>query len=182
MAGLGTARQGLDTYTVVENRIMKHMTKDKDTVTQTIVNVPEWRRIYEALLVNADIGDVITYVQLDETLGRPFKRSRSPLYRACRELGDLRHRWLEVEKSVGYRVVHPREHVRLTKVQQKAARHHIGKGLTIVTGTDLALLNPDELTAHDAQAKVLAFLFSVQMHDHTRINRIEAILDRAGLT
>ena len=148
----------------------------------TVVNVPEWRRIYDDLLTNVAIGDVITYSQLDETLGRPFKRSRSPLYRACREMGDLRHRWLEVEEGVGYRVVHPREHVRLTKAQQRMAQRRIGKGLMIATGTDLALLNPDELTAHDAQAKVLAFLFSVQMYDHTRINRIEAILERAGLT
>jgi len=68
-------------------------------------DVAEWQMVYDDLLVTAEFGQVITYEQLDEALGRRFLDSRSPIYKARTHLGEMRSRWLESVPSEGYRAM-----------------------------------------------------------------------------
>jgi hypothetical protein len=141
---------------------------------------PEWLMVYEDLLDSADFGDVISYAQLEETLGRPFAANRGPLYRARDQLGELRKRWLEAVPNVGYRVVDAGEHVRVAASHKLKGRRQYGRMLKVMQVTDLTKLGPDELATWDEQQKIGFALWGVIAHE-SRIRRIEEILRKEGL-
>lgn len=142
---------------------------------------PEWRIIYEDLLLGAEFGDVITLDDLSNALGRPFQRSRSPLYRALKEFASERHRWLEPLPGKGYRVAEPREHTTLANGRKRRAQRQLGTMMTITRATDVSRLAPEELVRFDAQAKVNALYFAVLVQHEGRLKQVEDVLHRAGL-
>jgi hypothetical protein len=142
--------------------------------------LPEWRLIYDGLLESADFGDVITYAQLDEALGRTFEVNRGPLYRAREHLGEMRHRWIEPVPRVGYRVIEPREHMAVAQNKKRRARRQFRGMVRVAEFTDLSRLTPGELVSFDSQARVNAALYMVAVHHERRISRIEAILRGEG--
>lgn len=143
-------------------------------------DLPEWRLIYDRLLEHADFGDVITYADLDEVLGRQFEDNRSPLYRAREHLGSTRQRWIEPVPRVGYRVIEAREHVIVAQNKKRRARRQLRGMVRVAEFTDLSRLSPSDLATFDAQAKVNATLYLVAVHHERRLNRIESILRDEG--
>ena len=148
---------------------------------QEIIHVSEWQRIYDQLLARASVDDVITYAQLDEVLGRPFLRCRNPIYRAQRELGECRHRWLDVVKGKGYRVIHAREHVGKARQHESRGRRQYEKTGIVLRATELADLSPTELQIYDEQQKVNVFHRMVLEAQQREISEIRAILRRNNL-
>lgn len=144
-------------------------------------DVPEWQMIYDALLEQADFGDVITYRALEEALGRPFAENRSPLYRARQEMGDRRRRWLEAVPGVGYRVIDAREHLRVAQKHKYRARRQLRTMVRVAEVTDVDRLSPEELASFDSQAKINSMLYLVAVHHEQRIARLEAVLRREGM-
>jgi len=142
---------------------------------------PEWRIIYELLLSGAEFGDVVTYAELDEALGRRFVVNRGPLYRARRELGDQRHRWLEPVPGKGYRVIEAREHLRVSQVHKRKAKRQFALMTTVTAATDLAQLTPEELSTFDAQTRIQAALVAIAFSHEQRLGRIEQTLRNSGM-
>lgn len=138
--------------------------------------LPEWRLIYDKLLVGADFGDVITIAQLDDALGRPFIDNRTPLYRARQELGDMRRRWFEPVPGVGYRIIEASEHMHAAQARKQRARRQLRQMVKIGEVTDLSRLTPDQLAAFDSQAKVNAAVYMALVHHERRLSRLEEIL------
>lgn len=141
---------------------------------------PEWRMLYDRILATADFGDVIPYAALDQALGRPFRRNRSPLYRARTHLGEMRHRWLEAVPRRGYRVIEAREHMTIAQGHKRRARRQFTLMKRVADVTDRSVLSPDELAQFDQQARINAALYMVAVHHEQRIRRIEAVLQAAG--
>jgi hypothetical protein len=141
---------------------------------------PEWRIIYDELLVAADFNTIIAYAELDRVLGRSFVENRSPIYRARQHLGEMRLRWLEAEPGVGYRVIEAREHLDAAQRRKRRARTQLGLMVKIAEVTDLARLEPDELARFDAQARINSALYMVAVHHEQRLQRIEQILKDDG--
>ena len=142
---------------------------------------PEWKMIYGLLLERAEFGDLITYGQLDEALGRPFIANRSPLYRARRELGDARHRWLDAVPGQGYRVIEAREHLAVAQKHKRRARRQMQMMVHVGTVTDLTALSPDELERWDQQQKINSVLAAVVTQHEQRLRGIEDILRKNGM-
>ena len=142
--------------------------------------LPEWRMIYDELLVNADFGTVVTYDQLDAALGRTFIENRSPLYRARQHLGEMRRRWMEAVPKVGYRVIQANEHMKSAQARKNRAKTQLRRMVDIATYTDLSRLQPNELQEFDAQSRINMALASVAIHHERRLNRIEQILRDDG--
>lgn len=140
----------------------------------------EWRMIYDALLADADYGDVISYQQLSDVLGRDFLENRTPIYRARNELCEARKRWIEADPGVGYRVIEANEHIMAAEARKRRARHHMRMMVKVTNGTDLSRLTPAELVQFDIKTKVNMALYGVLMHEH-RLRRIEGILAANGL-
>lgn len=143
-------------------------------------DLPEWRLIYDRLLEHADFGDVITYAELDEVLGREFEDNRSPLYKAREHLGALRSRWIEPVPRIGYRVIEAREHIHVAQQRKKRARRQFRAMVRVAEFTDLSRLSPSDLATFDSQAKINAALYMVAVHHEKRLNRIEGILRDEG--
>lgn len=140
----------------------------------------EWRIIYDRLLEAADFGDVITYDELTEVLGRDFLENRSPIYRARTHLGEMRKRWIESEPGVGYRVIDANEHVRAAEDRKRRAKRQLGLMVKVGDVTDLSRLTPAELEIFDLKTRVNVALYGVAMHER-RLNKIEQVLRGEGL-
>lgn len=108
---------------------------------------PEWRVIFEDVLAGCDFGDLITFDQLDEALGRDFRSSRGPLYRAAEELLATRNRTLASVPGKGYRVAQPNEHADLAQKDHLFGRRRISRALRKATHVDKAKLTADERAA-----------------------------------
>jgi hypothetical protein len=141
---------------------------------------PEWLMIYEALLANAEPGTIVTYAELEALLNREFATNRGPLYRARQELGELRKHWLESVPNVGYRVIEPTEHVRISATHRRKSRRQVGMAIRVLESTDLSKLTGDALTEYDAQSKLTFALWAVFAHE-SRLRRIEDVLRKEGL-
>ncbi len=141
---------------------------------------PEWRMIYEDLLEDAEPGQVITYADLEGLLGRTFATNRGPLYRARKTLGEMRHRWLEAMPNVGYRVVEPLEHMRISAGHRRKSRRQVGMAIRVLESTDLTQLKEDALAKFDEQSKMTFALWAVFAHE-TRLRLIEDVLRKQGL-
>lgn len=143
--------------------------------------IPEWRMIYDALLATADFGDVITYAQLDEVLGREFVGNRSPIYAARRHLGEMRSRWLVPVPRTGYRVPEANEHIDVAQGHKRKGKRQLGLMQRVAEVTDLSRLTETELARFDSQARINAALYMVLVHHEKRIARIEAVLRTQGV-
>lgn len=143
-------------------------------------DLPEWRLIYDRLLEHADFGDVITYAELREVLGRPFEDNRSPLYRAREHMGDMRRRWIEPVPGIGYRVIEAAEHMHAAQARKKRARRQLRAMVKIGEVTDLSRLTPDQLMQFDTQAKLNAAIYMALVHHERRLTRLEEILRADG--
>jgi hypothetical protein len=143
-------------------------------------DVPEWRLIYDALLERAGFGDIITYAQLDEALGRPFEANRSPFYRARQHMGEMRSRWLVAVPRQGYRVIEAREHLTAAQSHKRRARRQLGLMVRVQEVTDLSVLSAAELATFDSQARINSMLYQVAVHHERRLARIESILREDG--
>ena len=147
---------------------------------QPKADLPEWRLIYDRLLAQADFGDIITYAELDEVLGREFIDNRTPLYKARARMAEDRNRWVESEPGVGYRVIEANEHIRVAGGRRKRAQQQMKQMMRITNGTDLARLTPSELEMYDVKSRLFATQFVVLMHEK-RLRRIEGVLQANGL-
>lgn len=136
---------------------------------------PEWRLIYDALLDTADYGDIITYQQLTDALGRDFFENRGPLYRARTEMVEARSRWIELEPGIGYRVIEANEHVRAAEAKRKRAQSQMKQMIRITNGTNLSRLSAAELEIYDLKSRMFATQYHVLMHEK-RLQRIEGLL------
>lgn len=141
---------------------------------------PEWQMLYDALLGDADFGQVITYKELDETLGREFVTNRAPLYRARDALGAMRKRWLVPVPGIGYRVTDAAEHVMVAHGHKRKSRRQLGMAVRVLTSTDLARLDESSLAEWDAEQKMTFALWAIVAHEN-RIKRIEDVLRKEGL-
>jgi hypothetical protein len=133
---------------------------------QPLDDKPEWRKIYDDLLAEADYGRIVTYLELSEVLGR--------------ELGNLRLRWLIAVPNVGYRVIDANEHIHVADDHKHRARRQMTRMLEVSRATDLAQLKPAELEFFDRQNRINMALASITMAHEQRIQRIESVLRADG--
>lgn len=104
-------------------------------------DVAEWRLIYDEVRGLA-VDEVLLLERLEEVLGRPVERNRTPVYRAIRELERNHHRTLATIRGVGYRVAKPDEHLGLGLAHSSRARSELRRGLERSESADRSKLDP----------------------------------------
>jgi uncharacterized coiled-coil protein SlyX len=110
--------------------------------------VAEWEKVY-AVLVRMDVGDVVTYQQLDAILGRDFRSARTPFYAAAKRLLQEKQRACAVVPTVGYQVVDAKDHEPLARKQHRGARRKLGKARALISRADRSRLTPEERERFD---------------------------------
>jgi hypothetical protein len=106
-------------------------------------DLPEWRLIYDEFRKHRP-GDVVTYQQLTEILGRDFRASRVPLQRAIKELENADHRTLVCERGTGYRIASAAEHEQLAHLHSKRSRRQLTKAVAKARSANRAELTSDQ--------------------------------------
>lgn len=136
-----------------------------------------WRVIYD-LLRKKNVGDSLTYDEISEAIDLHPQNDRHAMQmatrRAAKELEQVDERALEPIANVGYRVVEPREHLRLARLQQKKSQRALESGHSKVTHVDLSGMDVETRRAFE----VVAIAFSMQMEMTRRLDvgqkRLEA--------
>lgn len=122
-------------------------------------DAPRWTRVAEVLQV-ADYDETITYVTLADVLGLviplQLERVQSLTREASRHVLRTHRRAIEAVPRVGYRIVRPREQLRLAHGHQTRAQNQLTKGTDVVTFVDRGQLEPGECSALDAVVLSLA--------------------------
>lgn len=169
---------------------------------ETKGEIPEWRLVYDHA-VTLEVGDTITYDDLDAILGRNFKASRSPIYDAIRHLEQDSRRTLRNVVNVGYRVARAIEHEDLARHHHRKSRRSIRRATSKIASADRRQLTAEERrrfddmqAQFDQQATMLRRLdtkpISVLLNnkrteradidDAAKVERLTAALARHGIT
>ena len=137
-----------------------------------------WRVLY-GLLQGVEVGDVLTYEVMGETLGVDPLEDRHVLQmamrRAARELELVDKHAVASVRNVGYRVVHPEEHVVLARGQQRRSHRALVSGHSKVVNVDLTGLTPEVRQLTEATMRA----FSMQLDFNRRTDVRQARLEEA---
>lgn len=109
----------------------------------------EWQMIYK-VLIHMEVGQIIDYPMLDTVLGRPFRDSRTPIYRAKAELLTNYKRLLRSVSGVGYRIAEPDEHEDVARAHVRSGHRQIVKAKDLVSDTPRTGLSPEKRRSLDA--------------------------------
>jgi len=96
-------------------------------------------------LKDKEPGDVVTYAQLDELLGREFKSGRSPFYTANHRLVEEIGTIAKNVPRVGYKIAIPEDVPAMIKLRRKRARRQLKKGQHEATHVDKQNLTEEQL-------------------------------------
>lgn len=122
--------------------------------------LPEWKRIYDAFK-DKDYDTTITYAQLDKMLmnGSVKTNKRYVFEKFKKEMLRQESKALENIQNVGYRIVNPNEHARLTNKEVKRAERRARVACDIILHTDMDMLNDrDKLIAIETARRVQPIL------------------------
>lgn len=120
-------------------------------------HIPEWEILYNAV-VGFEPGDVITYDEITEMLGRDFQSSRSPWYRVQEVMLREHDLAFESVRRVGYRAAEPLNQYMLAQRHTRRARRSLTRGKDHVTHFDRAAVTPEAARVFDELAQKLAGL------------------------
>lgn len=115
---------------------------------ETKGDLPEWRLVYDHA-ATLEVGDTITYDDLDAILGRDFKASRTPIYDAIRHLEQDSSRTLRNVQNVGYRVAQAIEHEELARHHHRKSGRSIRRAASKIASADRTQLTAEERRRFD---------------------------------
>jgi hypothetical protein len=144
----------------------------------------QWLAIYD-YLVTLSIDDVVKDETLFALLPDASENSvRGAFWRACREMETAHQRTFDRVRTVGYRLVHPRETERLARGQQTKAKRRLKSAQDKAHSADRSMLDHAEKQRIDALELNLA-----QQRDMIRrldrglkVERLERKAETADLT
>jgi uncharacterized membrane protein YccC len=139
-------------------------------------DVAEWQLIYDTIKP-LQIGDVITYDELTEALGRDFRTARGPFHKANRELLTDEKRGLLNLRNVGYRVVTAEEHEGAAKAQHRFAKRRLRQSKHWLKNTDRSDLTPEVAARFDRLESTLDRQIDFTRRLDQRVARVEKALE-----
>lgn len=146
---------------------------------QTAGERPKWELVKDELN-RLDIGDIITYDQLDAILECDFRTNRGPLYKAANEWGTERKRALRPVPNVGYRVVDAFEHEAIARQHQKKSRRALGRSKRVIENADRSRLSDEQRVKFDVIEMNISRMEEVQRRMARRLTRVETTTAEAA--
>lgn len=136
---------------------------------------PEWRLVYDVIEARS-IGDVVTYEELSEALGRDFLANRGPISRAIEEVEDTRKRTYVNERGVGYRMIEAGEHRIASHRHTKRAGKQLKRAQKRIDCADRSLLGPEESRYLDVASAAMGQLYANQIAIAKKLKRHEEVI------
>jgi len=129
-----------------------------------------WKMLYDSIVDRA-LGDLVTYDEIGEVIGKDISNSRNYIYRANKELMAKNNRMLEVVPTTGYRVVEGIEMYKGAETHKTRSKRQIKQSTFIATHIDTAVLTTDQKTT----------LNNFLVHNQEIANVLNQRIDRAGV-
>lgn len=153
---------------------------------EAIGETARWRLIYN-LLCQRNIGDILTYDTMADALDLHADDDRHAIQmavrRAAKEYEEVNLRALEAVPNKGYRIVEPKEHMRLARRQQRKSRHALQSGHSKVVNVDLTGVDPEVRKAFEVTALGLSQLLDysrrLDVGQRQLTQAVEAITERS---
>lgn len=139
-----------------------------------------WKAVY-CEFQKAGVGDVVTYETLADALELHSEDDRHAIQmaarRAAKEYLQEDSRAVEAVKNVGYRVVEPKEHLRLAQDQQRRSNKALKRGHSTVVHVDLNGMEPAVRQAFDVTARAFSTLLEYNRRLDTKQQHLAKALD-----
>lgn len=103
---------------------------------------PAWRILYDAFH-SLDYNHQIPYSEIERLLPK-HRNKRGAVYRCCQEMELQDNKSLICERTNGYRVMAPGEHLRAGQKRLIRGRRQVIKGRRTLGATELSMLKPEE--------------------------------------
>ncbi|MDE2106121.1 MAG: hypothetical protein KGL39_53355, partial [Patescibacteria group bacterium] len=151
--------------------------KERTTMFQVKGELPEWKLIVDVLNTK-QIGDVLAFEELDKVLGRDFRSSRTPIYKANAAWGGEQHRSLVAVPNIGYRVIDASEHEDLARRHHRKGRRSLKRGMTAARNADRSLLSQEERDRLDAIELNLSRQAAFMRRLDVRVEKVEKRVEK----
>jgi hypothetical protein len=132
----------------------------------------EWEKIAD-LAMNLEVDELLTYEALDETLGRSFRLSRNPIYKATRWLEANHKRTLVPVRGEGYRVATAAEHLIVSRRHHKKSRRSLTRSQEVLVATRREDLDAGQLAYLEILEQALGRQVQMLMWVEARTSRLE---------
>lgn len=139
-----------------------------------------WRVLYD-LLLGKELGELLSYREMGQALGLNYLKDRHTIQmsfrRASKEYEQENSRAVEAVPNKGYRIVEPKEHLRLAKTHQKKSGKSLERGHSKVTHVDLNGVDPEIRKAFEVTARAFSVLMDFNRRLDTRQTKLEDAID-----
>lgn len=135
---------------------------------------PEWKVMFDKFK-DLNYNTQITYDDLNKCLafGKVQDNKRYVFEKFKKELLHQENKLLENIPNVGYRIIYPNEHIRLTNRELKRAEKRARQGVDIILHTDVDKLTPREMSQLTIVATRMQNLASTLISENKSIKQID---------
>jgi chromosome segregation ATPase len=141
----------------------------------------KWRTLYDALR-EAEYGTSYTYDELNKMAGDDVDDIRADRWivdRTRKELVRLDKRYLENLRGVGYRIVHPDEHLKAGNHYRGKSMRAAGRSVKVLEATDLAKIEDPAVRTKIVELENRMGRLQQQLrHQETRLASTERTTER----
>lgn len=139
-----------------------------------------WKIIYEQLM-KLNIGDTLTYEDMGRALGLDHVAERvkiqGALHQAIPHFEEDARRAVDRVTNVGYRVVGPKDQLRLVHSQQGRAHFALQRASSLAKNVDLTHADQQTRKAFEVVGLVLGAQMELASRMEARADRIEKVLE-----
>lgn len=104
---------------------------------------PYWQMIYD-VISNLNVGEVISYDDMTEAIGKDINNNRTAVYKARKVLLKEKKRFLIVERGIGYKVIEGMPIMSHAEERHDIAKHQADMANFEVANINTVTLTPDE--------------------------------------
>ena len=122
--------------------------------------------VYDLLSRRPSPGEVFTYSELSEAMGRDSRSNRSAIYIASKRLGKSHERRLVCVTGHGYRIAEAHEHSVVAKSKAVIAKRRLGDAKSMLDHTRIGELNPEQKREHETtMGAIVAMRRDIARHE-----------------
>jgi gamma-glutamyl phosphate reductase len=128
------------------------------------------------LLEPLEVGDVLTYRQIEEATGKPIRNCRGAVLRAGRQLLKTKNRLVRCEVNNGYRIAKPEECTAVATQRHRSANRQLTQAKEAVQFVDMSGLTPEQRTLALGMFRTLAGMCAAIRHLNAKSQEHDAAI------
>ena len=128
------------------------------------------------LLEPLEVGEVLTYRQIEAATGKPISNCRNAVLRAGRQLLKSKNRLVRCEVNQGYRIARPEESTAVATQRHRSANRQLIQAKEAVQFVDMSGLTPDQRVVAMGLFRTLAGMCAAIRHLNAKSQEHDAAI------